>query len=49
MGYMGGYTSEGACCGDGMSMAPATMAPMTTIPMQSAPATGSVQPMPMGE
>jgi hypothetical protein len=30
MGYMGDYTSDGACCGDGS----ATMAPMQMAPMQ---------------
>lgn len=37
MGYMGGYTSEAACCGDGTTMAPATMAPMTSDPMSGVP------------
>ena len=44
MGYMGGYTSEGACCGDGS----ATMAPMQMAPMQVSPGTtGTVQPQPL--
>jgi hypothetical protein len=39
MGYMGGYTSGGACCGDGSAtMAPMQTAPMSGIPMQATPA-----------
>jgi hypothetical protein len=38
MGYMGGYTSGGACCGDGSAtMGPMQMAPMSGVPMQATP------------
>jgi hypothetical protein len=45
MGYMGGYTSDGACCGDGSTMmAPMQMSPGTTMSVQPGQTMPSPQP-----
>ena len=45
MGYMGGYTSDGACCGDGATMAPMQMAPMQSGATYTLPP-GAITPSP---
>jgi hypothetical protein len=42
MGYMGGYTSEGACCGDGSTMSGTVITPAPSAGVNS----GGFQPSP---
>jgi hypothetical protein len=42
MGYMGGYTSDGACCGDASGGVPMTMSPGATMMVQP----GQIVPSP---